>query len=97
MRKYEEKQTTQTSTVLIETTCDLCGRIAKDGNWERSLWEVAESEIEIEIKTKDGVEYPEGGHGTKIIVDMCPQCFKEKLVPWLKSQGATVDEIDWDY
>lgn len=30
-------------------------------------------------------------------VDICPDCFKNKLVPWLISQGAKIKQEDWDW
>lgn len=33
----------------------------------------------------------------KIIIDMCPNCFKEKLIPWLEDQGAKIEEKDFIY
>ncbi len=30
-------------------------------------------------------------------VDLCPECFKERLLPWLDSQGAKARIEDWDW
>ena len=51
----------------------------------------------VEVRQRQGVSYPEGGSGTEIEVDLCPTCFKEKLVPWLRSQGATIEEKEWEW
>ncbi len=95
MRKYVKKQRVVNDKVLIETTCDLCGKIAKSGQWNSSTYEVNEVEIEVTVRQKDGSAYPEGGCGAEFIVDMCPECFKLKLIPWLKENGATVKEKEW--
>ena len=40
MRKYEIQKKEIERKVLIETTCDLCGAVAKRGNWTSSTYEV---------------------------------------------------------
>jgi len=98
MRKYITKQATvEERLVLDEVACDLCGKVGKDGDWETSAWGVAESEIEIEVRYKDGSSYPEGGSGQKYNVDICPDCFREKLIPWLESQGCKAKFEDWGW
>ena len=97
MRKYETKTITREEERIVETACDLCGVVAKYGKWESSCYVVAESEIEVTIKSRDGVSYPDCGYGTKYNVDMCPKCFKEKLVPWLQSQGVDRGFEDWEW
>lgn len=98
MKRYE-KQAVPASlrTVLVERCCDLCGRAAKDDEWDAGTYTVSETEILVEVRQKDGSAYPEGGSGTKYEVDLCPKCFKEKLVPWLISQGAKIEKLDWDF
>jgi len=49
------------------------------------------------MKQKEGSNYPEGGTGTEYEIDLCPKCFKERLVPWLKSEGAAIEEKEWDW
>jgi uncharacterized protein (DUF2225 family) len=98
MRKYIKKPVTiEEREVLDEVSCDLCGKIGKDGDWETSTWEVAESKIEIEVRYKDGDSYPEGGQGEKYNVDICPECFKKKLIPWLKSQECRAEFEEWEW
>lgn len=97
MRKYEMMERKYEEKVLVETRCDLCGAIAKRGEWRSTVYEVNETEIEVTVRQKDGESYPEGGGGTEIIVDICPRCFKEKLVPWLNSQGANIKSAVWGW
>lgn len=97
MRKFETYTETAERTRLVETTCDLCGALAKRGNWESSSYEVNEVEVEVTVRQKDGYTYPEGGSGTEIVVDICPECFKGKLVPFLRSEGAKIEEQEWDF
>ena len=51
---------------------------------------------EVIIQHKQRENYPEGGFGTEINIDMCPDCFTNKLLPWLKSQGCKVEYTEWD-
>ena len=78
-----------------KTTCDLCGKETKRGNWAESWYEINETEISIAVRQKDGSSYPDGGMGTKYEVDMCPECFKNKLIPWLEAQGCSTKREDW--
>lgn len=77
----------QTRECVDFVTCDLC--LAKIENKDYHL-------DEVEIWHKEGDNYPECGSGTEIIVDMCGKCFDEKLVPWLRTQGAVPLTKDWD-
>lgn len=88
MKTYEKRTKTYEETILVERKCDLCGSLAKTSDWGASCYEVNETEISVSIKQKEGQQYPECGSGTEYEVDMCPDCFKNKLVPWLRSQGV---------
>ena len=77
-----------TKTVVSRVTCDLCGkRVETQDRYEID---------EVTISHKTGSSYPEGGSGEIASVDMCSDCFNEKLVPWLKTQGAAIQTEDWD-
>jgi hypothetical protein len=67
-------------------TCDLCGEKIKCGYHEID---------EVKVTYKQGRSYPEGSWGDETSVDMCGDCFNEKLVPWLKSQGANPVTTDF--
>lgn len=100
MRKYEKQQITREENRLVEQTCDLCGSKAEIPNyrWESGpLYHYGNTVSETEIRYKWGQHGPEDGNGKEIVVDLCPKCFVEKLVPWLESQGAKVTEKEWDY
>ena len=98
MRKYETRPVPATTQqVLVETTCDICGKVAKRGNWDSATFEVNETELEVTVKQRDGKNYPEGGWGTEVSVDLCPPCFKDKLIPWLESQVAKIERKEWDW
>lgn len=94
-RKYEEQKITSKLNVLVETTCDICGAVAKRGDWESSCYEVNEVEVSVTVKQKDGSSYPDGGWGEELQADICPKCFKEKLIPFLRSEGCEIEEREW--
>jgi ribosomal protein S27E len=78
----------RTETVTASVTCDLCGKVISR---QRGNAEI------VEIRHRTGSSYPEGGSGVDFEVDMCPDCFDSKLVPWLQSQGAEIRETNWDF
>lgn len=77
--------------------CDLCGKESKGEDWDTAYYEINETDIHIKIKQKEGDNYPDGGSGTEYVVDLCPDCFKNRLIPWLKSEGANIEPVDWDW
>lgn len=101
MKVYEERtQPAKTYQVCVRRTCDLCGRESSDTMFKGAIWgergfDFDRTEITMTIKQKEGSEFPEGGSGTEIEIDLCPTCFKERLVPWLQGEGATVNPEDW--
>ena len=99
MKKFVKKTVTSEITVCEEQCCDLCGTKASkpDHLWQGGTYDIDETEIEVTVRQKEGSSYPEGGVGTEIIIDLCPACFKNRLVPGLRSQGAKIEERDWDW
>jgi hypothetical protein len=91
MKHYREVTVPQrTKKVLDKIICDLCNVIVGDG---LEVWEVDE----VTVSRKTGWNYPDGGNGDTISVDLCGKCFNEKLLPFLKSEGATVTETEHFY
>lgn len=98
MRRYEDKQVTHTERQCVELRCDLCGRKGSPAReWETAAYEVNKTEVSVTVRAKQGEAYPEGGNGTEFSIDICPTCFREKLVPWLRSQGAKIEEREWSF
>lgn len=83
----------------IYCKCDICGKKGKydDDGWSSNIYHVNETEIKVTIKQKEGHSCPDGGSGTQHEIDLCPECFKKKLIPWLRSQGAEVKEEEWSW
>lgn len=81
--------------VCIKRKCDLCGLESTKEDWSEGSYEINDTEIKISIVQKNGVCYPEGSFGTECEIDLCPGCFEDKLIPWLKSEGAKIEEVEW--
>ena len=73
--------------VLDKVTCDICKKKILDPE----VYEIDETEV----FRRTGVNYPEGGSGEEISIDMCGDCFDNKFIPWLKSVGANPISEDW--
>jgi hypothetical protein len=85
----EETIPERKQTVHDHTICDLCKqRIKEPGAYERE---------EVTIEHMSGVAYPDGRSISYTRVDLCPNCFTNKLIPWLVSQGCKITETDEDY
>lgn len=94
MKIYSKKKITEEKNVLDRIQCDFCkNQTNNDSNWDGDSFAIRETEIRF----KDGVSYPEFGHGTEITVDMCPDCFEKKLIPWIESNGVKMNTKDWDW
>lgn len=92
MKRFTRKEIpAKTLLVHTSTVCDLCGDETTNN------WAPGTSALETKVSMKDGWNSPDGGQGTKISYDICPDCFKEKLIPWLESQGAKTNVEEWDW
>lgn len=79
---------TKTETVVDHFECELCddGRADRSGTWAPAQWyDVNDTTIEIVV----GTNFPEGSSTDTTILDICPECFWKKLIPWFESQGGT--------
>jgi hypothetical protein len=74
--------------VHVGTACDLCGQEIGPDFYDAE---------KVEIRHRSGVQYPEGGSGEEVEVDMCGDCFDSKLVPWLREQGADPKPVEWSW
>ena len=94
------KTYTPTPRTIIDTvTCDLCGTTTADSGWgehrERNSYGAITNDVEVKWRHSYG--YSDGGGGTEYVFDICPKCFKERLIPWVVSQGGkpTINDLDW--
>jgi len=86
-----------TREVIVSRKCDLCGKESTTHNWGGDIWEINETELKVTVRQKGGDNYPEGGVGEEYEIDICPECFVNRLVPWLKSEGADIKPVEWDW
>lgn len=89
-------QPERTETVVVGCKCDLCGADGKDG-FDSSKWKGCDIDktalkMTTEVIRENGESYPEGGSKKVQWFDVCPDCWKTKVVPWFESQGAKVSE-----
>lgn len=47
-------------------------------------YDVDRPELSLEV----GYNYPEDRHTKITILDICPDCFRTKLIPWFESLGG---------
>lgn len=73
-------------------TCDFPGCEQKTS--DQGMFVIDEVEIEVTVRHKEGMRFPEGVSYEEISVDVCPDCFKTKLIPWLESQGVKITRKD---
>ena len=101
MKVYEEVPVPATTRRQLKLRkCDLCGKESGgrgDTEWDKGFYDVMETEVQIQLKMREGEAYPEGGWGTTAEIDICPECFRGKLIPWLQSEGADIKREEWDY
>lgn len=99
-RVYRKEAATVERDIFVEMTCDICGKeSSSNGSWSRELYAIDHTQVEVKVivKQEEGHNYPGGGSGTEIKVDLCPECFRNKLIPWLRSQGVHIEEREWDW
>lgn len=104
MKHYEEivvppkPQTTQKK--FKSGSCDICGKETKREddiedtlNWSKGTYQSNMVQIFHETKTN----YPDGGGSEKEYFEICPDCFDNKVKPFLESLGAKLynSENDW--
>lgn len=82
--------------VFTNLKCDLCGK-ESNKNYARSWKKETYDELVTCISYKKGHCFPDGGYGEELHVDLCPNCFESKLIPWLKEQGVNTELKEYDY
>lgn len=87
MKNYKKIKVTEQ--VVESITCDLCHKSYKP--------ESANSETEIHISITESEFHYDYGYGRKTEIDLCPDCFKNKLIPFLKQNGAECKEEEFDW
>ncbi len=78
---YEDK--TYTTRVVELIRCDCCGKESKY-RWATGGFDIEE----VCIKYESGKHYPEGRFTKIIEADICPECFKDIIIPTLEKVGV---------
>ena len=87
--------------IILEIRCDLCNKVAPDPNdYDGPNWckEYPYYDKEyVTIEYKHGSRYPEGTNFEIWKYHICPDCFQNKLMPWMKSQNAdfTLEDLNF--
>ena len=96
------------TTIIESITCNLCKKEFDGDNWGKPLGQedtnyfsktrlffdegcVSDSDTIIDEGKKFG-----RGFGEKISADICPECFKKKVIPALKEIGVDFQHTNWD-
>lgn len=86
MIKSHKVTRTYESDVIDSVTCDMCKHESGRGGWADDDFH---HHIETSVSYRDYTSYPEDTYtDEEITFDICPDCFKKRLLPWMKSQGA---------
>ena len=95
MKKYENKvRPAETYKALIEKSCDICGKKSeRSDSWINEGFDKEQTEVSF----TSGSYYPEGQYGNTIEFDICPECFFNKLKPFIESFGGVAEEREFDY
>lgn len=78
---------------IVSITCDICGKNSKEWNSHLNYYE----KDDVTISHRRGYQYPEGGSGEELDLDICPKCFEDKVLPFFKSLGVKADYKDWEW
>lgn len=93
IKSHKEKRETEHE-IRDELKCDLCGFTVIGGyEWPRDIYEILETEVSMTV----GTSYPESHNSVETIFDICPTCFKEKLIPLMALQNAFPRTKESDY
>lgn len=93
MKAYETRKIEYTTNHLLLVKCDICGKTSSRDNWALDDYEINE----VTVKIKQGEIYDGYGDGKEMEIDICPDCFKNKLIPFIESFGTKMEYKNWEY
>lgn len=84
---------------VVAKICDLCGAREDDTtDWPlpKGTETYGDHDVDVKLVARwawyanhcDG-----GGESWSIEIDLCPACIVDRVLPWLKSQGATIPDV----
>ncbi len=92
MKNYKTIPRSGVDTIVDSVICDLCHRTYPE-DWGKETGKVLETTVSL----RTGYSDSEGGSGQETAFDICPECFRNHLIPMLMEQGAKPTESEWDY
>ena len=98
MKHYERWEERVKKNRMIKKCCDICGYTVTGhvfhNDWATERGDIKEVPEEL---LKVGQGWPEGGRNKMYSVDICPDCMKNKVFPFIESLGAKIEvsEVDW--
>jgi len=88
MKKYKSIERHYSETILESEYCDIC----KNNIRVNKAYAVNETKVSI----REGHHYPQDDFvGTEITFDICPDCFRSKIIPFLEGLGAEAREVEF--
>lgn len=70
--------------VFVEKTCDICGARSHMENWGNGI----DTELLTTVELRRRPLTETGPAALNTTFDICPDCFEDRLIPWLGSLGA---------
>jgi len=96
MKRFEEKIIKRQE--CVQRICDICGKesnVDSETSWDRGSWDVDDTIISIKVEHREGYSSSDGGSGERYDIDICPDCFKKELTPFLKTKCKNIKLEDW--
>lgn len=90
MKIIKETKRVCHDTYVEEVVCDICKASSKSDSWYIDTF----TSTETSISYKETTCYPDDYWTRGVSVDICPKCFENKLIPWLKVQGVNAEIKD---
>ena len=92
-----------TKQIVSHKTCDLCGKKSQGrgtdpsycSEWDAGQYEVEETKISVKVHRRKGMSYPDDSWGEGWDIDLCPECFANVLVPFLREKGAKIEPREY--
>jgi hypothetical protein len=92
MKIYKTVKLSQAHLELV--ICDICNKESNPGG----EWVEPPETAEVKIRFSEGIVYRDGSGQSKTYdFDLCPDCFKGKVIPALEAMCVKVEYEDFDW
>ena len=79
----------RTNNAVDTVICDVCHQCIKAPDRHQVR--------ETEVRLNEGERYGNDGFGIETLIDICVDCFRNKLIPWVQSQGGVPTKTEWSF